>query len=56
MTLFDYDKYTKVLEIGSANIALKTLRSALIDVQDQEPVEVTLGVKMNPKSVRFLIS
>ena len=52
VVIYDYDKNTKVSEIGSAIIALKTLKSALLDTNTEaaaELVEVSLGAKMPPK-------
>ena len=52
VVIYDYDKNTKVSEIGSAIIALKTLKSALLETNTEaaaELVEVSLGAKMPPK-------
>ena len=56
VTLYDYDKNTKVSEIGSANIALKTLKSALIDTEDEDAIEVSLGAKITPKLVSSIFN
>ena len=47
VVIYDYDKNTKVSEIGSAVIALKTLKSALLE--NTEETEVSLGAKMPAK-------
>ena len=49
VVIYDYDKNTKVSEIGSAVIALKTLKSALLESNTTEATEVSLGAKMPAK-------
>ena len=53
IVLFDADKNTKVTQLGSATIPLKTVRSALVSEEENSQLEFSLCAKMTPKEVNY---